>query len=163
MGQGLRLGERFFGVKGEIAGGVDDVSDGSLGVDDICHAGGDAAFFVVDAPDFADAGVGEVAEQGEAEAEFAGVAASGEGGIDADAQDLGVRRFELRVEFLEAAEFVRSTAGEGQDVPGDDDGAAAVVAEGVFAAVAVHQGEIGGLLSNFNGHAALLVGGLWTW
>lgn len=151
----MRLRQRFFGVQGEVAGGVDDVPHDSVTVDHICHARRDAPLFVEDSPDFAGFAPGEVAEQGEAEAEFAGVRAGGEGRIDAEAQHLGAGRLELRVEFLEAAQFVRSTTGEGEHVPGDDDGLAAVVAQAVLAAVAVHQGEVRRLLFNFDGHDPL--------
>lgn len=151
-GERLHLRERFFGVNREVARRVDDVPDGSLRVDHIGHAGGDAALLIEDAPDLPRLAVREIAEQGEAEAEFTRVGAGREGGIDAEAQDLGAGRFELAIEFLEAGQFVRSTAGEREHIPGHDHSLPAVVAERVLAAVAVHQGEIRGLLSNLDWH-----------
>ena len=136
----------------EVSRGVDDVLDDALGVDDVGHSRGDAAFLVEDAPGLAGAAPGEVSQERELEAELDGVGAVGEGGVDGDAQYLGARLLELVVELLEAAQFVRSTAGEGEHVPGDDDGLAAVLGERVFLAVAVHQGEVGRDLSNFDCH-----------
>lgn len=138
----------------EISRGVDDVSDNALGVDDVGGSRGDAALLIKDAPGLAGLAPREVAQQRELEAEFDGVGAGSEGGIDRDAQNLGARLLELAVEFLEAAEFVCSTAGEGEDVPGYDDGLAAVVGEGVLLAVAVHQGEVRCGLSDLDCHGS---------
>lgn len=141
-GERLHLRERFFGVDGEVARSVNDVPHGPLRVDHVGHAGRDAALLIEDAPDLARLAVREVAEQGEAEAEFARVSAGRERRIDAEAQDLGAGRFKLAVEFLKAGQFVRSTAGESEHVPGHDHGLPAVVAESVLAAIAVHQREV---------------------
>lgn len=138
----------------EVSRGVDDVSDDALGVDYVGGSRGDAALLIEDAPGLAGLAPGEVAQQRELEAEFDGVGAGSEGGIDRDAQNLGARLMELVVEFLEAAEFVCSTAGEGEDVPGNDDGLASVVGEGVLLAVAVHQGEVRGGLSDLDCHGS---------
>lgn len=154
-GERVDFGQRVLRVDLEVARRVDDLADDSIGVEDIGDAGGDAAFLVVDAVDLGGFGVGEVAEQGEAESELDRVCAGCEGGVDADAQNLGSRLLELGVEFLEAGEFAGSTAGEGEDVPGEDDGLAAVVGELVLLAVAVKQGEVGCLLSDFERHARL--------
>lgn len=138
----------------EVSRGVDDVADDALGVDYVGGSRGDAALLIEDAPGLAGLAPGEVAQQRELEAEFDGVRAGSEGGINRDAQNLGARLLELAVEFLETAEFVRSTAGEGEDVPGDDDGLASVVGEGVLLAVAVHQGEVRGGLSDLDCHGS---------
>lgn len=138
----------------EVSRGVDDVADDALGVDYVGGSRGDAALLIEDAPGLAGLAPGEVAQQRELEAEFDSVGAGGEGGVDRDAQNLGARLLELAVEFLETAEFVCSTACEGEDVPGHDDGLAPVVGEGVLLAVAVHQGEVRGGLSDLDCHGS---------
>ena len=59
---------------------------------------------------------GEVAQDGEGEPEFTGVGPGREGGVDAHAQHLGVGRLELRQEFLEAAQLLRSAPSEREHV-----------------------------------------------
>ena len=136
----------------EVSRCINNVTHDTLGVDQVGHPRGDAPLFIENPPGLTRSPPGEVAEQGEFDAQLARVCAGGERRIDGNAQNLGAGCLELTVEFAEAAQFVGSTAGEGQDVPGNDDRLTAIVRERVFLAVSIHEGEVGGNLADFDGH-----------
>lgn len=148
--EGLELFQRLFWMPIEVSRRVDDVAHNALGVDQVGDPRSDPPLLVENPPCLARATPGEVAEQRKFDSKFTRVCASSERGIDGNAQDLGAGRFELVVEFAEAAQFVGSTAGEGQHVPGNHDWLTTVLRQCVFLAVSIHEGEVGGHLADFD-------------
>ena len=76
--EGFELFERFFRMAIEISRCINNVTHDTLGVDQVGHPRGDAPLFVENPPGLARSPPGEVAEQGEFDAQLARVRAGGE-------------------------------------------------------------------------------------
>ena len=117
--------------------------DRAIGADDEGDAAVEAAIRIVDAVVLAGLVLGEVAEEGEGDAELLGELAGAGPVIDADADDLGVFTGE-RVDLgLERAHLPCAAAGEGERIEGEHQVFAGEGIERDLLTVAVLQNKIG--------------------
>jgi len=146
------------GINGAVAF-VDQLDD-ALFVDDNIGAQSPFVGFVLDVVTLEDA-VGlqhlavHVAEEGEGDADLLGESGVGSGTIERDSKNFRIRGIDFTGgdSSLDRLKLFRSTAGEGQDVDGEENVLfAAVVAElDGFPAVA-EEGEVRGDVTNLEGH-----------
>ena len=135
-----------------------DIADDAVAIDDDGHAIVDARGFIEDAVSAAGRVTGEVAEEGELEAELFLEFAGGSKGINRDAQDLGIGLHEPIGVGSEGRHFGCSATGESEGIEGEDEVLSRERIQGNFLAPPVAKGNGWGGCADFDRHGLTVAG-----